>query len=113
MDFRNGIKDSGLYFNTYASSGNKRDEAFLQEFSDRLDTYTEGNPSDFKPNWMVVATWYKATSYYGRSNMDEVNYSNRMSYIQGITLSVSPSTDPDIPTTTCFQFSGHICYISL
>ena len=75
LDFRNGIKDSGLYFNTYASSGTKRDEAFLQEFSDRLDTYTKGNPSDFKPNWMVVATWYKATPYRGRSNMDEVKHS--------------------------------------
>lgn len=82
MDFRNGITDSGLYFHTYASSGTKRDEAFLQEFSDRLDTYTEGNPSDFKPNWMIVATWYKATPYYGRSNMNEVNHSYCMRYIQ-------------------------------
>lgn len=73
LDFRNSLAGSGLYYHTYSSSGNKRDEAFLQEFSDRLYTYTEGDSGDFKPNWMIVATWYKATPYYGRSNINEVN----------------------------------------
>ena len=70
LDFRNDIPDSGLYYTTYASSGGKRDKAFLQEFSERLSEYD--SDVDFDPTWMLVATWYKVTPYYGRSNKDEV-----------------------------------------
>ena len=73
LDFRNGLEGSGLYYTTYVSSGSKRDEAFLQEFAARLYDYTEGKSTNFKPRWMLVATWYKATPYYGRYNKDEVS----------------------------------------
>ena len=70
MDFRNDVAGSGLYYHTYTKSSSKRDEAFLREFSDRLDTYTDGD--SFDPDWMIVVTWYKATPFYGKSNTDEV-----------------------------------------
>ena len=70
LDFRNDVAGSGLYYHTYNKSSSKRDEAFLREFSDRQDTYTDGNSSD--PDWMIVVTWYKATPYYGKSHNDEV-----------------------------------------
>ena len=73
MDFRNGLEDSALYYHVYADSGTKRDESFFQEFSDRLDSYSGGDPDDFEPEWMVVATWRKATPFYGRSNNEEVS----------------------------------------
>ena len=70
MDFRNYIPDSGVYYATYASSGTKRDKAFLKELSERLAGYSVAN---FDPKLMMVATWYKATPYYGRYNTDEVS----------------------------------------
>ena len=98
LDFRNGVEDSGLYYTVYTDSGTKRDKAFLREFSDRLNTYTGGNPGNFNPNWMIVATWYKATPYYGRSNTDEV--SNFLYFVLFVT-SIN-FTDPDISSVTCF-----------
>ena len=71
LDFRNGIPDSALYYSTYVSSGAKRDKAFLKEFSERISTY-RGDNTTFNPTWLLVATWYKATPYYGRSNNNEV-----------------------------------------
>ena len=48
----------------------QRAQAFLNEFSDRLNSYEVDE--DFVPEWLLVATWSKATPYYGRRNEDEV-----------------------------------------
>lgn len=80
MDFRNNLPDSGVYYATYVSSGTKRDKAFLQEVSDRLASYTDDDIVSFKPKWMLVATWYKATPYYGRYNTEEVSLYNMSLY---------------------------------
>ena len=102
LDFRNGITDSGLYYTTYVSSGTKRDQAFLHEFSERISDYTDDDTT-FNPTWMLVATWYKATPYYGRVHKDEV-------WILYVSLTFVDKrliflTDPDISSTTCFRLS--------
>ena len=100
LDFRNDIEDSGLYYSTYVSSGPKRDQAFLQEFSERISAYTDGG-TIFNPTWMLVCTWYKVTPYYGRSNKDEVNLSYIISMLRRITHFIV-LTGPDVSSTACF-----------
>ena len=74
LDFRNDLDGSGLFYHVYdTTSDTKRDEAFLQEFYDRLSRYSDDTSSDFNPYWLMIVTWYQATPYYGKYNNDEVS----------------------------------------
>ena len=107
LDFRNDIEGSGLYYTTYVSSGSKRDEAVLQEFSDRLYDYTDGSSKNFKPRWLTVATWNKASPYYGRSNSDEVSIICIIHCYTILMLSLF-LTDTDISSAACYRLSRHL-----
>lgn len=76
LDFRNSIPESALYYNVYEMESGQRAQSLLDDFSHWLGLYTPEDSMGFVPQWLLVATWSKATPYYGRRNEDEVIMEN-------------------------------------